>query len=73
MKGGRIRNHDLSQLVNEAREQGFDVGRTAKNHIKFVAPTGKICVTSGTPSDHRAVMNARSKLRRLGFNDRRDH
>lgn len=72
MSGGRISNKDISQLVDEVRAQGFKVERTAKNHIKFLSPNGGMCFTSGTPSDYRSVRDARSKLRRLGFNDRRN-
>ena len=60
---------DLRDIQRAAKEQGWDVGRTKKGHLKFVPPdlTKHIVIEAGTPSDWRAVNNLLSQLKRQGF------
>jgi hypothetical protein len=58
---------EMRMLERLAREQGWLVDRTAKNHVRFRSPSGCVVVTSGTPSDWRALLNFKSVLRRCGF------
>lgn len=59
----------LDSLIAAARAQGWTVTRTSKGHWRFVPPAkeGQVVVSSGTPSDHREVLNTRARLRRQGF------
>lgn len=58
---------DMRDLVKEASKGGFKVSRTRSGHVRFVSKDGQPLVTSGTPSDIRAVYNARAALRRMGL------
>ena len=60
---------DIREIEQAAREQGWQVGRTAKGHHKFVPPdpAKKIVMGSGTPSDVRSLRNLLAELRRQGF------
>jgi predicted RNA binding protein YcfA (HicA-like mRNA interferase family) len=59
---------ELKEIVRAAEEQGWWVDRTSKGHLLFYAPDGEnIVTTGGTPSDHRALANLISRLRRHGF------
>ena len=68
MLGRRVRVKEATRL---AREQGWTVTKTNKNHWKFVSPHGDIVVTSSTPSDWRTERNFLARLRRAGFRDQR--
>lgn len=52
------------RLVAYALELGFEAAFTKKSHIKFTKPGRKPVFTSGSPSDHRTLMNAESNLRK---------
>jgi hypothetical protein len=55
-------------IIKSAIEQGWKVGTTSKNHLKFIHPTTRVMViTSGTASDHRSVKNFLGQMRRSGF------
>ncbi len=62
---------DLSKefrpMLDAAIAAGWTVTGTKGGHVKWKSPQGKMVVTSRTPSDHRAMHNARSSLRRLGL------
>jgi predicted RNA binding protein YcfA (HicA-like mRNA interferase family) len=59
---------ELKEIVKSAENQGWRVERTKKGHLKFLAPDHEnIVVAAGTPSDHRALTNLVSRLRRFGF------
>lgn len=60
---------DEFKRIREASiEQGWRWDRTNNGHWKGLAPDGKtIVVHSGTPSDHRGLRNALSRMRRVGF------
>jgi hypothetical protein len=58
---------DYRSLFRLAEAQGWEHTRTGKDHHKFVSPSGEIVVTSGTPSDRRALDNFRAQLKRHGL------
>ena len=56
---------ELAALLAPYREQGYEVAATRGNHVIVRDPHGRrVLVTSGTPSDYRALLNARAQLRR---------
>lgn len=54
-------------LIDIAEEQGWEVSRTRRGHLKMKSPNGNVVFHSGTPSDWRAVHNFVAKLRRNGL------
>jgi hypothetical protein len=60
---------DLRDPQRAARDQGWQIDRTKKGHVRFTPPdvTKRPCVFSGTPGDQRAIHNFLSCLRRSGF------
>jgi len=62
---------DMEELVRLARAQGWDVEKTGSGHWKFKAPTGQIVFAASTPSDWRAIKNAKSWLKRAGLKENR--
>jgi len=60
---------DLRDIERAAREQGWRVGRTRKGHPMFYPPKLDVepIVTSGTPSDQRALKNLVSRRRAAGL------
>lgn len=59
----------FSEIEKAAVQQEWVVERTGRQHRRLVPPdkTQEIVVTSGTPSDQRAVKNFLSKMKRSGF------
>lgn len=57
----------IRSLVRLAECQGWTVTRTRRNHLKFCAPNGGVYFTGSTPSDHRAIKNATTHLRKMGL------
>jgi predicted RNA binding protein YcfA (HicA-like mRNA interferase family) len=56
---------ELAALLAPYCAAGYEVGATRGNHVIVRDPRGRrVLVTSGTPSDHRALLNARGQLRR---------
>jgi hypothetical protein len=55
----------MQQVVNELERLGLTVERTGSGHLKVRTPGGMVFMPK-TPSDHRAVLNVRRKLRRKG-------
>lgn len=60
-------NKDVTQLIQEAKAQGWVVTRKHSGHLKWVSPTGHIVFTGFTPSDKRAIKNTITQLRIGGF------
>lgn len=59
---------ELKEIVKAAEEQGWRVKVLKNGHLMFLAPDGiNKATTGGTPSDHRAIDNHLSRLRRYGF------
>lgn len=53
-------------LIREAKRQGWVVATTGSGHLRLTSPTGHIIVAARTPSDKRATLNLRARLRQRG-------
>lgn len=59
---------DVERVVRTAREQGFLVDRTGKNHWRVRGSDGQFVTTlPATPSDFRSLLNALARLKRAGL------
>jgi len=58
---------EMKVLVRAAEREGWLVKRTKRGHYQWLPPQGRVIVTAGTPSDHRALRNIKSDLRREGL------
>jgi len=58
---------DMRALVRIAEQSGWLVRRTKRGHYQWLPPQGRVIVTAGTPSDHRAMSNIKSMLRKEGL------
>lgn len=59
---------ELKEIRKAAEKQGWRVKDLKSGHLMFLAPDGINKVTvAGTPSDHHALGNELSRLRRYGF------
>lgn len=56
---------DMLKLVSLAVGAGCEA-ELGGSHWRLVCPNGSRVIVSASPSDHRAVMNARRDLRRCG-------
>ena len=58
----------LNELIQAAVDQGWRHEMSGGSHHRLIPPdkTKPILVTGSTPSDHRAILNFRSSLRRHG-------
>ncbi len=67
MSGFRV-PREYRPLVEAARAAGWTVTQTRNSHLRLVPPSkdGTPIVLAGSPSDHRAILNARASLRRQG-------
>lgn len=54
---------DVADLLDEARDLGFDVSRAAR-HWRLALPGGPTLFVCKTPSDHRSVANSRAQMKR---------
>ncbi|MAY27032.1 type II toxin-antitoxin system HicA family toxin [Sodalis sp. RH20] len=57
-------NKRLKPLIDFALKEGWEVVRTSGGHLKFTKPGLPPIYTGSTPSDRRAGLNARARLRR---------
>ena len=59
---------DLDKLLQQLQRAGWRVVKTRGGHWKVYSPDGQAqVVTSGTPSDRRALANFRAQLKRAGY------
>lgn len=58
---------DWRPLVSAAVRAGWTLEKTGGGHIRWQSPTGGCTFTASSPSDRRAMYNARSRLRRAGL------
>lgn len=65
-KKPRVTDPEIRRLVEAAKRHGCRVERKGSGHLAVYAPNGDIINLPFTPSDHRAVLNCRSQLRRAG-------
>jgi hypothetical protein len=63
----RLTNKELGELIADAEEQGWVVGRRTNGHLKWVSPKGEVVFSSSSPSDPRAVSNIKRDLFRYGL------
>lgn len=68
--GEVMRGNYFRELAKRAVEQGWRVEPTNGKHLRWLSPSGGIVISSSTPSDHRALRNHLSIMRRYGFVDR---
>ncbi len=64
--GGGSRQKDVRVLIKKVRKLGCEV-HNHRGHWKIYRDGTYLASLPGTPTDHRALLNARSKLRRLGL------
>lgn len=65
--GPKIANPDVRAMVGKLRDSGFKVEESGSGHLKVYGPNGRLVSTlPKTPSDRRALKNARAQFRRLG-------
>lgn len=57
----------IKSLTNFALDNGWDVDRTGRGHLRFKGPEGQLVFSAGTPSDYRTLYNTAAKLRRAGL------
>lgn len=61
----QMSNKDTNQFIEQCRAEGFTVQKTNGNHWRFTHPQMEGTVFhSSTPSDHRALDNLKSEIRR---------
>lgn len=53
------------EVVDFAVSHGFSVRLTKRSHLRFSRPGYPPVFTGGSPSDRRAVLNAKATLRRV--------
>jgi len=58
---------DLKALRRKALDAGWRVGINGSGHVVFKAPSGETIIMPFSPSDRRAKLNARARLRRAGL------
>jgi hypothetical protein len=63
----KISNKELSSLIKQAKEQGWEVELTNGGHFKWRSPLGRFFFSAQTPSDIRALKNIKRDLRNNGF------
>ena len=54
-------------LAAAARRSGWKITPLGSGHLRWQPPSGGFITTSASPSDRRAVANARAALRRAGL------
>lgn len=64
-----IRKHvrEIERMVSQQTD-AFEIERTRGGHIAIVIGSGprrERVVVSGTPSDHRSILNAKSQVRQI--------
>ena len=60
----KIKNNGMRELVEFAMQLGYAVERSKSGHIKFTQPGISPTFTSSTPSDCRAWLNCKARLKR---------
>lgn len=60
-------NKEIKRLVKALHEQGFDVERTRKGHLRVFLDGVWVTTLPGTPSDWRSIRNALAAAKRAGF------
>lgn len=55
---------ELKPCLEYAEKNGWKVGTSKNNHIRFEKPDRRMVCTSSSPSDPRSYQNALAKLKR---------
>lgn len=56
---------DLQALARQKKREGWEIEHTKGNHLRWVfVKTGAVVITSATPSDYRALANAKAQIRK---------
>lgn len=58
---------EMRRLIKALEDQGFEIIRTKRGHIKVRRDGRVIATLSSTPSDWRSLRNGIAYLRRAGF------
>lgn len=58
-------NHTARELRAWATPRGWTVSHTRGNHLRWKHASGAVAFTAATPSDVRAVKNAKAIMRRM--------
>lgn len=61
------RTSEMKDLRRQLVEQGFHVCQMKSGHWQVIAPDGQKCQIASTPRQHRGVLNAVTRLKRIGF------
>jgi predicted RNA binding protein YcfA (HicA-like mRNA interferase family) len=56
---------DVMRVINEVASAGWLVERTRGGHFRLVAPGGQSVIAASTPSDPRALLNMKSRIKRI--------
>lgn len=68
MSVGRFTNDkELRALIERVERVGWSVSVTSGNRFKILPPEGNVIFASATASEHRALRNIESQLRRAGL------
>lgn len=62
---------EMRDLCRDLEKQGFTVEHAKSGHYRVIAPSGRKCQIAATPSEYRGVLNAVTRLKRLGFKPRK--
>lgn len=60
--------NDFKDMIKAAEKAGWTVERTRGGHLRWKSPKGPVVFSASTPSDHRAVKNHVSEMRKAGLN-----
>ena len=57
----------IKALLADLERQGATIKATSRNGWQVLCPNGGIVTIHATPSDHRALLNLKSELRKRGM------
>lgn len=57
-------NQEAKAILKKLERDGWKISKTGKSHFRLQAPNGALVFHSCTSSDHRAVHNLRSNIKR---------
>lgn len=61
------RTTEMKRLREQLVAQGFSVEMCRSGHYRVVAPDGRKCCIAATPRYSRGVLNAVTRLKRIGY------
>jgi hypothetical protein len=56
---------ETNRVLEDAVESGWRIERTNSNHLRATSARGSVVFVASTPSDRRAVLNTRSRIKRI--------